>query len=67
MTFDGSFFCSRIEKREECEMYMLIGLPGCGKSTWVTNFVAEHPEKRFYIIGTSTLIERMKVKATYKR
>lgn len=48
-------------------MYMLIGLPGCGKSTWVTNFVAEHPEKRFNIIGTSTLIERMKVKATYKR
>ena len=25
----------RISKREDCEMIMLIGLPGCGKTTWV--------------------------------
>ena len=40
---------------------MLIGLPGCGKSTWVENHVAEYPEKRYNIIGASALVERMKV------
>ena len=42
-------------------MIMLIGLPGCGKSTWVENHVAEYPEKRYNIIGASALVERMKV------
>ena len=40
---------------------MLIGLPGSGKTTWVEKHVAANPEKRYNIIGTSALHERMKV------
>lgn len=51
----------RIAKREDCEMIMLIGLPGCGKTTWVNKFVSEHPEKRYNVIGTAALVDKMKV------
>ena len=40
---------------------MLVGLPGSGKTTWVEKHVAEHPEKQYVVIGTSALIEKMKV------
>ena len=56
----------RIEKREECEMIMMIGLPGSGKTTWVEKHVAAHPEKRYNVIGASVLQERMKVNEILK-
>ena len=43
-------------------MIMLIGLPGCGKTTWVNKYVAEHPEKRYNVIGTAALVDKMKVR-----
>ena len=55
------FYFFRNEKRDTCEMIMLIGLPGSGKTTWVEKHVAANPEKRYNIIGTSALHERMKV------
>jgi len=42
-------------------MIMLIGLPGSGKTTWVNKHVEENPDKRYNVIGTSVLLERMKV------
>ena len=53
-------FC-RIGKREDCEMIMLMGLPGCGKTTWTEKHVSEHPEKRYNVIGTTRLEDRMNV------
>ena len=52
---------NRIEKREDCEMILLIGLPAAGKTTWAAKRVQENPDKRYYVIGTNALIERMKV------
>jgi heterogeneous nuclear ribonucleoprotein U-like protein 1 len=53
----------RIARREDCELIFLVGLPGSGKTTWANNYVQEHPEKRFNVIGTAALLEHMKVRA----
>ena len=42
-------------------MVMIIGLPGAGKTTWGMNHQKAHPEKRYNIIGSDTLIDKMKV------
>ena len=42
-------------------MIMLIGLPASGKTTWANKHVEENPLKRYNVIGTSVLLERMKV------
>jgi hypothetical protein len=51
----------RIEARENCEMIMMIGLPGSGKTTWVEKHVAENVEKQYNVISTTTMINKMTV------
>lgn len=53
----------RPETRQECEVYMLVGLPGAGKTFWAENHAKENLEKRFNILGTNSLLERMKVES----
>jgi ABC-type dipeptide/oligopeptide/nickel transport system ATPase component len=43
------------------QMIMIIGLPGAGKTTLGENMRKSYPEKRYNIIGTDTLIDKMKV------
>lgn len=51
----------RALSRNECEVIVLIGLPGAGKTYWAENYANEHIEKRFNILGTKTLLDKMKV------
>lgn len=51
----------RPEKKEDCEMIMMCGLPGAGKTYWANNHHAENPEKLLNILGTNNLIDKMKV------
>ncbi|XP_034244249.1 heterogeneous nuclear ribonucleoprotein U-like protein 1 isoform X2 [Thrips palmi] len=51
----------RPEKKEDCEMIMMCGLPGSGKTYWANNHYAENPEKLLNILGTNNLIDKMKV------
>ncbi|CAL1526307.1 unnamed protein product [Lymnaea stagnalis] len=48
-------------RKSDCEMIMIVGLPGAGKTTWAINMQKNHPEKRYNIIGTDTLIDKMRV------
>lgn len=40
---------------------MMVGLPASGKSTWVKNYIGEEKDKKYNVIGTNTIMERMKV------
>ena len=52
----------RLETRNECEMIMMVGLPGCGKTTWVEKHVKENPEKHYNVISTQEMFKKMTVR-----
>lgn len=51
----------RPAKREECEVIMMIGLPGSGKTTWALNHAKEHEDKNYYLLSQATILERTTV------
>lgn len=53
--------------RGECEMIMMCGLPGSGKTTWANKFVAENFEKKFNVLGTNAFLQKMKVNGLPRR
>lgn len=48
-------------RKEDCEMIMMCGLPGAGKSVWSLERSKQHPEKKYNILGTNNIIDKMKV------
>jgi len=39
----------------------MIGLPASGKTTWAQKYAQENQDKSYNILGTNTLIDKMKV------
>ena len=48
-------------RREDCEVLLMVGLPGSGKTYWATEQQKLQPDKRWYVLGTNNIIDRMKV------
>ncbi|XP_077971130.1 uncharacterized protein LOC120346575 isoform X2 [Styela clava] len=49
------------KSKHDCEVIMMVGLPGVGKSTWATNYSKIHPSKKYNILGTDAIIDKMRV------
>ncbi|NWS65070.1 HNRL2 protein, partial [Chunga burmeisteri] len=47
---------------EECEVLLMVGLPGSGKTQWAQNHSQENREKRYNILGTETVLHQMRAK-----
>ncbi|NXL04201.1 HNRL2 protein, partial [Mesembrinibis cayennensis] len=47
---------------EECEVLLMVGLPGSGKTQWAQNHSQENREKRYNILGTETVLHQMRTK-----
>lgn len=39
----------------------MVGLPAAGKTLWVEKYLKKNPEKKYYVLGTNFLIDKMKV------
>ncbi|KAH8279141.1 hypothetical protein KR026_002488 [Drosophila bipectinata] len=51
----------RAESRKECEVILLVGLPGAGKTHWTLKHITENPDKRYDVIGPDAFIARMTI------
>ncbi|XP_048837379.1 heterogeneous nuclear ribonucleoprotein U-like protein 1 [Brienomyrus brachyistius] len=47
--------------RSDCEILMMVGLPASGKTTWAIKYALENPGKKYNILGTNSIMEKMKV------
>ncbi|GMT33585.1 hypothetical protein PFISCL1PPCAC_24882 [Pristionchus fissidentatus] len=57
------FEMSRLPPNEKaaCTLLMMVGLPGVGKSTWVRQYIRDHPEEQWDVINAEGVMAAMKV------
>ncbi|KAG8448808.1 hypothetical protein GDO86_015762 [Hymenochirus boettgeri] len=60
-TFDRVRGSEPPKNKGECEILMMVGLPGAGKTTWAAKHAAANPSKKYNILGTNAIMEKMRV------
>ena len=53
--------------RADCEMIMMCGLPGAGKTTWANKYCLENADKKVNVLGTNAFLDKMKVNGLPRR
>lgn len=41
---------------------MMVGLPAAGKTTWAVKHAATNPSKKYNILGTNAIMDKMRVR-----
>lgn len=44
---------------------MMVGLPAAGKTTWAIKHAASNPSKKYNILGTNAIMDKMRVRMTH--
>ncbi|XP_048368720.1 heterogeneous nuclear ribonucleoprotein U-like protein 2 isoform X4 [Sphaerodactylus townsendi] len=47
---------------EECEVLLMVGLPGCGKTQWTQKHIQDNPDKRYNVLGTDAVLFQMRTR-----
>lgn len=45
------------------QILMMVGLPAAGKTTWAIKHAASNPSKKYNILGTNAIMDKMRVRA----
>uniref|UniRef100_A0A8C9B6N7 B30.2/SPRY domain-containing protein n=1 Tax=Phocoena sinus TaxID=42100 RepID=A0A8C9B6N7_PHOSS len=47
---------------EECEVILMVGLPGSGKTQWTLKYAKENPGKRYNVLDAETVLNQIRTK-----
>ncbi len=53
-----------IVEKNECQVLLLSGLNGAGKTTWAKKYIEENPTKNFHLINAESVLSQMAVGST---
>ncbi|PAA86300.1 hypothetical protein BOX15_Mlig005349g1 [Macrostomum lignano] len=53
--------------KASCEVIFMVGLPGSGKTHWVRQHLASHPDKRYTILASYSVLDKMSVAGQSRR
>ena len=51
-------------EKSECQVILLSGLNGSGKTTWARKYLEENAKKHFYLLNAESVLSKMTVSST---
>ncbi|XP_072933923.1 uncharacterized protein [Epargyreus clarus] len=51
----------RPETLADCEVILMVGMPGAGKTHWAQRHAAAHPQRRYNLLSTAAVFHNMQV------